>query len=62
MEKIHHLGNINETHKTSLSYDLGNFCSEMNEKITSIEFLKKRLIIVGLKQSGKSVLKAMLNG
>ena len=62
MEKIHRLGKINEAHRPTLSYDLNNFCTEMNAKINSIEFLKKRLIIVGPKRSGKSVLKAMLNG
>jgi len=62
MEKIHHLGKINEEHKPTLTYDFDNFCTGISEEINSIEFVKKRLIIVGLRRSGKSVLKAMLSG
>jgi polynucleotide 5'-kinase involved in rRNA processing len=62
MEKVHELGKKNETEISSLSFDLKGFCQSVLKDILEIEFLRKRLIILGPKSSGKSVLKSMLNG
>lgn len=62
MERLHALVGAEGACK-EVSFDLDGLCNQLlGEDLLSIEFLKRRLILTGPKSTGKSVIKAILNG
>jgi len=45
-----------------LEFDIYKFTQENQERLLNVEFLKKRLVLIGMKKTGKSVVKAILSG
>ncbi len=62
MEKVHEMATVNESTPPTVSFDLENFLKSVTEEVLNAAFVIKRLLIFGPKESGKSTVKAMLDG